>query len=141
METDKRPARGDEIALVKAAEEAAKRARCPYSKFPVGAAIELTDGTVIQGFNIESPAFGCCMCGERSAIYTAVVTRDIHPGDARRIAVWGKDEGVISPCGSCRQVMADILGLSCEVLLCSGDDQVVSTTVEGLIPYAFTLEA
>lgn len=137
METVRRPAEGREVELVRAAREAAGRARCAYSHFPVGAAIMLDDGQIVSGFNCESPAYTCGICAERMAIYTAVNHYDLHPHDAILFAVWGQTTDPISPCGQCRQVMSDILGPETPVILADCNDNVLRTTVRELLPLGF----
>ena len=91
-------------SLVQAAIEARRNAHAPYSNFPVGAAIECSDGTVFTGCNVENLSFGLTMCAERVAIGTAVAAGQRA---FRRIAVVAATDVPISPCGACRQVMAE----------------------------------
>lgn len=140
MEAVKRPARGTEVELRDAAMAAGKRAGCFYSHFPVGAAIRLKDGSIVSGFNWESPSYPCTICAERMTIFTAIDTRDIKPGDVECIAIWGNTDGPISPCGMCRQVMMDALGPKTEVLLLDRDGLVYQTSVKDLLPGGFTKE-
>lgn len=81
----------------------------PYSHFHVGAAVRLSDGTMVRGANQENAAYPSGTCAERSAMFAA---GSQHPDkDIISIAVAGGPEGVLSdypasPCGACRQVMA-----------------------------------
>ena len=97
-------------ALVAAALEAQKGTYSPYSQFQVGAALLLEDGTVVKGANQENIAYPSGLCAERTAMFWASAN---HPGVAfDTLAVVGADHGVLcespaTPCGSCRQVMAE----------------------------------
>ncbi len=88
--------------LIQDALEARKKAYVPYSKYPVGAALLTGSGKTYSGANIENAAFPVTICAERVAIFKAVSEGDM---DLQAIAVVTKNGG--SPCGSCRQVMAE----------------------------------
>ena len=75
------------------------RSYCPYSRFPVGAALECADGTVFTGCNIENAAFGPTICAERTAVCKAV--SEGHR-DFVRIAIAGRSGDFCVPCGVCR---------------------------------------
>lgn len=92
---------GPLIAVATAARDAAF---APYSGFAVGAAVECGDGRVFSGCNVENLSYGLTCCAERVAIFTALAagTRDL-----RRIAIVADTEVPVSPCGACRQVMAE----------------------------------
>jgi homotetrameric cytidine deaminase len=101
----RRPATDDEIALYEQAREARALAYAPYSDFPVGAALELADGSVVAGANIENGSFGLTVCAERTAVFRAVLD---GARDFRAIAVAGKDGlATLLPCGGCRQVLSE----------------------------------
>lgn len=98
--------------LIAAAREAALKAHAPYSHFGVGAALLMTDGSVITGANVENASYGLSLCAETVAIATASAAGRI--GDIVAIGVIGgpmDDGGVpqglapVSPCGRCRQVI------------------------------------
>lgn len=101
----RRAATSDEIALYEAARAAREHAYARYSDFPVGAALQLDDGSVVAGANIENASFGLTVCAERTAVFTAV------SGGARSfraIAVAGHDGlATLLPCGGCRQVLSE----------------------------------
>jgi len=91
-------------ALVETAIAARSEAHAPYSNFAVGAALKCADGTVFTGCNVENLSFGLTMCAERVAIGAAVVAGH---RDFRCIAIVADTDSPISPCGACRQVMAE----------------------------------
>ena len=99
-----------DIELVKAAIEAQKGSYAPYSTFNVGAALRLEDGTIVKGANQENAAYPSGLCAERTAMFAASAN---NPGKAMlSLAIVGGFNGTLSdtpcsPCGACRQVMAE----------------------------------
>ena len=96
--------------LVKTALEAQKGSYSPYSDFQVGAALRLANGIVVKGANQENIAYPSGLCAERSAMFWAGANYPDVPFDT--LAIAGSDHGVLcespaSPCGACRQVMAE----------------------------------
>jgi cytidine deaminase len=101
----RRPATAAETALYERALEARSLAYAPYSDFPVGAALELADGSIVTGANIENGSFGLTVCAERTAVFGAVLG---GAREFRAIAVAGKDGlATLLPCGGCRQVLSE----------------------------------
>lgn len=121
--------------LLNLAKEASANAYVPYSKFPVGAAIECEDGTVFTGCNVENAALGSTICAERTAACKAV--SEGHR-KFRRIAVYGEGENYCMPCGACRQFLAEF-SPDMEVLCSKAGGRYVSYKLKELLPYAFTL--
>ena len=121
--------------LLNLAKEASANAYVPYSKFPVGAAIECEDGTVFTGCNVENAALGSTICAERTAACKAV-----SEGHRRfkRIAVYGEGENYCMPCGACRQFLVEF-SPDMEVLCSKAGGRYVSYKLKDLLPYAFTL--
>jgi len=120
-------------ALIDLANEARRRAYAPYSNYPVGAALRTRSGRLYTGVNVENAAYPQTMCAERVAIFKAVSEGEI---EFEVIAVVTKNGG--SPCGGCRQVMAEF-GLDTIVLIGDGEGKLVKeTTVNELLPEAFT---
>ena len=126
--------------LMSIAKKASMNAYVPYSRFPVGAALECDDGTVFSGCNVENAALGSTICAERTAFFKAVY--DGHR-DFAAIAVCGGKDGVITgafpPCGVCRQVMAEFCKADFEILLAKDTENWKSYTLEQLLPERFTL--
>jgi len=143
----------DRDKLIKGAFEAKKGTYCPYSKFPVGAALLATDGTLILGANIENASYGGTICAERTAIVKAV-------SEGKRsfvgLAVATDLAEPCSPCGICRQVIREFCALDMPILLVPGDypqqpmedrdnkkdpgithGGVRETTVGDLLPFSF----
>lgn len=96
----------DESALLARAESAAKHAYAPYSRFTVGAAVLLDDGRIFEGCNVENISYGLTNCAERTAIFSAVAASSAKP-KLRAVAVVNGTGKECSPCGACRQVMAE----------------------------------
>jgi cytidine deaminase len=119
-------------ALVERALQARRNAYAPYSKYQVGAALLCVDGQVFSGANVENAAYPTVMCAERVAVFNAVSS---GVKDFSAIAVASSNGG--SPCGSCRQVLAEF-GLETLVLVADQDGNVLSeATVGELLPRAF----
>lgn len=104
-------------SLIIAATEARHAAYAPYSHFPVGAAVLTRDGRVFSGCNVENLSYGLSVCAERNALFHAVTA---GARDFSAIAVVADSRKPISPCGACRQVMAEF-----------GDFAVISATLGG----------
>jgi cytidine deaminase len=121
-------------ALVETAIAARSEAHAPYSNFAVGAALECADGTVFTGCNVENLSFGLTMCAERVAIGAAVVAGH---RDFRCIAIVADTDSPISPCGACRQVMAEFHP-SLKILSATLDGKTEEFTLDQLLPRAST---
>jgi cytidine deaminase len=120
--------------LISQALESRTRAYVPYSNYKVGAAI-LTDLGIIGGCNVENASFGLCNCAERTAIFSAIAS-----GATKVLAVAVATEDGGSPCGACRQVLAEFAEDACPVLLLDKTGNVVhETTLGALLPRAFRL--
>ena len=90
--------------LLTHAEKMKEKAYVPYSNFPVGAAILCEDGSVFTGCNVENSAYGCCICGEQTAVVKAVSE---GYQKFQKIAVTGDSEDYCLPCGACRQILSE----------------------------------
>jgi cytidine deaminase len=131
-------------SLIEYAREAASNAYAPYSKFRVGAAIRLENGTIVKGTNVENAAFPSGMCAERSAV-AALVT--CYP-DERPVAIAIAaltDDGVtdepVTPCGNCRQVIAEEetrSGNRIKIILSGRNRTIIVESIKSLLPLQFS---
>ena len=111
------------------------RAYCPYSHFPVGAALECEDGTVFTGCNVENAAYPAGICAERNAISHAVAEGHTH---FRCIVIAGRGEDFCAPCGICRQVMREFCDpKTFRVILARSETDYREFTLEELLPESF----
>lgn len=130
--------------LVSAAQNAVKNAYAPYSKFSVGAAVLLDDGKIIEGNNQENIAYPSGLCAERVALFYAGANYPDRKVQKIAIASDGDligPESFLTPCGSCRQVMAEVSQRqksSFEILLLNNDESVlVFNSINDLLPFVF----
>jgi cytidine deaminase len=108
-------------------------AYAPYSHYSVGAALLTSSGKVYEGVNVENAAYSATVCAERVAIFKAV-----SEGEREFIGIAIATENGGASCGSCRQVMAEF-GLNTQVIFVDGQGRItLETTVEKLLPSAFT---
>ena len=124
--------------LLRDARTARTLAYAPYSHFQVGAVLLTRDGRRFHGCNVENAAYGLCNCAERTALFAAVAA-GCRPGDFAALAVVADTPEAVSPCGACRQVMAELCDAAMPVLLGNLGEQVRQTTVGELLPGSFTL--
>jgi cytidine deaminase len=112
-------------------------AHAPYSRFHVGAAVLTASGEVFAGCNVENASYGLTICAERGAVCAAVAA-----GHKELVAVAVVTSGGHSPCGACRQVLAEF-GPKMEVLMIDADDpsRVRTTTLDKLLPDGFDAAA
>ena len=116
--------------LIRAARAARRHAYAPYSHFPVGAAVLASDGSIFAGANVENASFGLTQCAERVALQTAVAA-----GRRRIRAVAVAGPAGITPCGACRQVMAEF-GVR-TVILAAPTGAPAVVPLAGLLPRPF----
>lgn len=109
------------------------RSYCPYSHFPVGAALECRDGTVFTGCNIENAVYPVGICAERTAVFKAV--SEGHT-DFVRIVVAGRSDDYCVPCGSCRQVLQEFAP-DIEVICLNREGEELALPLKALLPYGF----
>jgi len=121
--------------LIDIALNARQWAYAPYSKYRVGAALLTASGKVYEGVNIENAAYATGICAERVAIFKAVSEGE---REFETIVVATQNGG--SPCGSCRQVLAEF-GLATRVIIVNAEGTIMwDTTVRDILPDAFTPE-
>ncbi len=128
----------DSTRLIEAAMRARKHAYAPYSQFAVGAVVLSKDGQPFSGCNVENSAYGLCHCAERTALFSAIAA-GCKPGDFSALAVIADTPEPVSPCGACRQVLAELCDPAMPVWLANTAGATLQTTVEALLPGAFRL--
>lgn len=131
----------DAKELAAQAEMARKNAYCPYSGFAVGAALLGESGRVYTGCNTENASYGLSLCAERGAVMKA-----LSEGERRfvALAVAGGESGAalregVTPCGACRQVLAEFCGADFPVLVVKPGGGTDCFLLGGLLPHAFSL--
>lgn len=125
--------------LLAQARDAAEKAYAPYSHFQVGAALLSKQGDIFIGVNIENASYGLTLCAERVALAKAVSegTRGFTA-----MAVWAtsRPHGAVTPCGACRQFMAEFISPTGHVIMSDAETGVpVIFTMAALLPAAFDL--
>lgn len=108
----------------------------PYSKFQVSAILELKDGNLIRGVNVENASYGGTICAERSAIVSAI-SQGYNARDFKSFTIVSKNIEPISPCGICRQFFAEFFPKNFNITLASIDGKYINMSVEELLPYGF----
>lgn len=121
------------LKLIEAATAARLNAHAPFSKFLVGAALELEDGRIITGCNCESASYGLTICAERVAVVKAH-SEGIR--SAKRVAVVADTKEPTPPCGACRQWLWEFCG-DAEVILANLEGEKGRYRLAQLLPLAF----
>nr|XP_034976835.1 cytidine deaminase [Zootoca vivipara] len=125
----------EQIKLLLAASKEAKRfAYCPYSNYPVGAALLTSDGKIFSGCNIENACYPLGVCAERTAIQKAV--SEGHTKFRAIAIICNSQETFAVPCGACRQVLREF-GKHWEIFLAKADGTHIQKTLEDLLPFPF----
>jgi cytidine deaminase len=120
------------IKLIQLAQEARQRAYVPYSNYQVGAALVTPSGKFFTGCNVENAAYPASLCAERVAVFKAV-----SEGERQFAAIAVVSSNGGTPCGSCRQVLAEF-GSDTVVMIADSDGKLhQETSVAALLPCAF----
>jgi len=119
--------------LIDAAKAARQNSYAPFSDFRVGAAIEMEDGTIISGCNVESASYGLTVCAERVAIWKAI-SDGKH--NIKHVAVVADTEELTPPCGVCRQIIWEFGG-NVPVILANLNGKRETVEMKELLPRAF----
>lgn len=122
----------DNSTLIKKAIEAKEKAHVPYSGFHVGAAVEMQDGAVYSGCNIEIVSYSPTICAERTAIFKAI--SEGHKS-IKKIAIVG-DSNHTYPCGVCRQVIREF-GKDSTIIIANSEKDYLEYTLDELLPHSF----
>ncbi|NOY57341.1 MAG: cytidine deaminase [Calditrichaeota bacterium] len=123
----------DRETLIERALAATRKARVPYSHFPVGAALVTKSGKIYTGCNIESSSYSLTMCAERVALFKAISEGETQ---FNAIAITTKNRQLCPPCGACRQVLWDLAG-DIDVILTIDENDSKVIKVSELLPEAF----
>jgi cytidine deaminase len=126
----------EDLSLLEAALEAQTRAHCPFSRYPVGAAIRTVTGQVFTGCNVESASFSLTCCAERVAIFKAVSDGFTDIASCAIVTIEGTPA---PPCGACRQVLYEF-GRSMRIVLGNPSGEVRILELNDLFPEGFTPE-
>ena len=121
--------------MLQAARAVQERAYAPYSKFRVGAVLRGAGGALHAGCNVENVAYPQSQCAEATAIGVMVAMGETRIAE---ILVLGSGPELISPCGGCRQRLAEFSAPDTPVYLCGPEGLIETTTVGELLPLAFT---
>ena len=122
--------------LLTAALKAQKRAHCPFSRYPVGAAVRTTSGEIFTGCNVESASFSLTCCAERVAVFKAISEGHKQFVACSIVTVEGTPA---PPCGACRQVLYEF-GPSMRIVLGNPEGDVRVLKLADLFPEGFTSE-
>jgi cytidine deaminase len=121
--------------LAAAARRAAGHAYCPYSRFPVGAAVLTDRGEIVSGCNVENASYGLTICAERNAVFQAVAQGEGRLV-IRAVVVFTPTPEPTAPCGACRQVIHEF-GPDAEVISICDGAAVIRSRLGSLLPEAF----
>ncbi|NBD30448.1 MAG: cytidine deaminase [Alphaproteobacteria bacterium] len=122
------------MSLVDDARAVRENAHAPYSKFKVGAAIRAASGAVYRGVNVENVAYPEGTCAEAGAIAAMVAAGDVAIAE---VAVIADSPVPVSPCGGCRQKLAEFGAGDVKVTLATTDGTIFETTIGDLLPGVF----
>jgi homotetrameric cytidine deaminase len=123
--------------LIEKARECLSNAYAPYSGFPVGAAVVDNYGRIFSGANVENASYGLTICAERVAIFSAIAAGATR---IKAIAVTAEKLKPVTPCGACRQIMAEFCEAGTPVFLEAGRGEILQRSVGELLPEAFALK-
>ena len=111
----------------------------PYSKFRVSAIVEMNDGKLIPGVNVENASYGSTICAERVAINNAIAS-GYKKGDFKELHIMCDSQKIGMPCFNCRMVISELFDLDCNILAYNNLGDVEIHTVKELCPYPFSAE-
>lgn len=126
----------DTKGLIESALKVLDRSYSKYSKFKVAAPVEMDDGNVYTGVNIENASYGLTICAERSAISNAIVSSDSR--SIKRIAIVNMDVYPM-PCGACRQFIREFTK-DCEIIVAKDVNDYKIYNIKDLLPESFSLD-
>ena len=121
-------------ALFAAARDAREKAYAPYSRFKVGAAVRGASGRIYAGCNVENAAYPVGTCAEAGAIATMIAGGDTRIAEALVLA---DSPEPVTPCGACRQRLAEFAGARTPVHSANGSGLRAMFTMQDLLPHGF----
>ncbi|WP_027633982.1 cytidine deaminase [Clostridium hydrogeniformans] len=122
--------------LIEKAIEVRELAYAPYSKFKVGAAVMMEDGSIYTGCNIENASFGATNCAERTAIFKAISEGKTT---VKAVAVIGDVNSYTYPCGICRQVIVEFAeGPEIPIIIIKNKNEYIKKTLDEILPGSFS---
>ena len=124
--------------LFNAARAVMANAHAPYSKFPVGAALRSASGVIYVGCNVENASYPEGWCAETSAIAAMVAAGESAVAE---IAVVARQMPLITPCGGCRQRLAEFDGPDAKIHRCDASGIIETVMLGDLLPRAFAVES
>jgi homotetrameric cytidine deaminase len=126
------------VSLLEQARQAALHSYSPYSNFRVGAALKLTNGSVVTGTNVENVSYGLTICAERSALVSAV--SQFGPEvRIEAVAVANLNNSASPPCGACRQMLSEFILPDAPVAFPAADGPRIMSFSE-ILPLAFDMK-
>jgi cytidine deaminase len=123
-------------AMLAKAREVLPNAYSPYSGFPVAAAVLTSSGRIFAAPNVENASFGLTVCAERNALFHAIAAGERN---IEALLLYTPTAELHSPCGACRQVMAEFMKGDAAVYAANESGATARFTVEGLLPAKFSL--
>lgn len=126
------------ISIIKQTTANKEKAYCPYSKFRVGAVLYTSDKKMVDGVNVENISYGLSICSERSALCSAI-SLGVKKEEFYLLAVTTDREEYLTPCGACRQFIAEFPAIK-HIVIINNSGNIKLTTPEELIPFVFKTE-
>ena len=123
--------------LLEKAQQAYQNAYAPYSQFQVGAALLTEQGNIFTGCNVENVSYGLSTCAERNAIAAAVASEGGQQMQIKAIAIANNQQIPCSPCGACRQVIAEFAQKN-TIVIFLGQKGLELSTITELLPAGFS---
>jgi cytidine deaminase len=140
-----KPSDSDIAKLLNAAESALSHAYCPYSRFPVAAAVRTTDGLIFTGVNVENACAALGLCAERAAVCAMIAGAGILADAGARaiaaVAMVAPHANPCYPCGACLQFIAEFAASECVIVVKDEDGKPSVVSLNELLPHPFKLDA
>lgn len=125
--------------LFELCKDALNNAYAPYSNYHVSAALLLNNGETFIGVNVENAAYGDTICAERVCI-TSAYAHGYRKNDIKAFALMTQSKDLGMPCGSCRQVLSELLNQDTIIYVFNSEGKCLETNMKELLPYSFESE-